>query len=154
MLFEIALVVTLQLAYSNNLKHNRRTGKSGQEIHSTSGHKLNKKMMCILLMCFRKTLQWQSFTVLYSPTDLLLCVQTAADCRPHDAPLPTAVRHQCGGWQINFNFIVRACCKTAADFHLCTWKYMAHEIYFAQLYDCKIHYLLAPLPKANTSLTL
>lgn len=44
-----------------------------------------------------------AFAFLYSLVDPLLCVQTAAVCCPHDAPLSTVVWHQCSEWRIHLN---------------------------------------------------
>lgn len=82
---------------------NKRSTRDRKETHSSTGHKANKDLCRFWSCAFRKPLQWQSLTALCSLQDLLLCVQTAAACCHHDAPLPTVLWNQCSEWQIYFN---------------------------------------------------
>lgn len=82
--FGFTLAVTLELGYYTSLKES--------SIYVVS--------CCVL----QKTIFTNSVCLFCLVQDRLLCVQTAAACCPHDAPLPAVIWNQCSEWQIYFNF--------------------------------------------------
>lgn len=101
--FGFTQAVTLELGYYTSLTESRTKIKICQHVVINST-KLYLNIYVVPCCTLQKTIFTNSVCLFCLVQDWLLCVQTAAACCPHDAPLPTVIWNQCSEWQIYFNF--------------------------------------------------